>query len=205
MDQMGVPCTLVGIFRSVCKSKIASVVMTTIRLIHTTLVKIKYTIEICVEHYVLLLNYFRVNEFILRWIFIFAINWPWNLKIMTPFDRCRSDIICPETNIVKIAWICTEILHVLYFSSFNNGCHGNRPFSQNAQWCQLGITRILDVECPGMHNLQKKTLWVLSCKVNPLRCQTSMVEEIVSVSWHIDCEGRKSRSWNICPGHSTSL
>ena len=34
----------------------------------------KYTIEIFFEHDGLFLNYFSVNEFILRWIFIFAIN-----------------------------------------------------------------------------------------------------------------------------------
>ena len=56
--------------------------------------------------------------------------------------------------------MCRDMsLFVLFY--LNNGCHGNRLFSQNAQWCQLGITRILDVEGPGMHNLQKPIVGTL--------------------------------------------
>ena len=33
-----------------------------------------------------------------------------------------------------------------------------------------------------MHSLKKKTLWVLSCKVNPLRCQTSPACAIPCIS-----------------------
>ena len=52
-------------------------------------------------------------------------------------------------------------ISLLVISYFSNGCHGNRPFSKNPQWCQLGITRILDVEGPGMHNLQKPIVGTL--------------------------------------------
>ena len=32
---------------------------------------------------------------------------------------------------------------------------------QNAQWCQFGIIRIIDVEGPGMRNLQNPSMGTL--------------------------------------------
>ncbi len=81
---------------------------------HTTLVTIKTTIKTIVQHYGLFLYYFQCKCVFLRWIFIFAINWPWNFKVMTPFDRS-----CSKTYVQKpILWKPLE--YVPKYFTFSN-------------------------------------------------------------------------------------
>ena len=104
--------------------------------------------------------YFQCKCFFLLWIIIFAINWTRNLKVMTPFDRSCSKTYVQKLILWKLLAYVLRYLRFLFFD-FNNGCHENMTFSQNAQWCQLGMTRIIDMEGPGMHNMQKSIVGTL--------------------------------------------
>ena len=106
---------VIRIFRPVCKSKIfISYHDNHMFIWHATLVTIKTTIKVFVEHYGLFFNYFQCKCGVLRWIFIFAINWPWNFKVMTPFDRS-----CSKTYVQKpILWKSLE--YVPRYFTFSN-------------------------------------------------------------------------------------
>ena len=114
IGQIGLLRAIVRIFSPVCKSKIASVGTTIICLFDTTLVTIKTTLKTTVKHFGLFLNYFQCKWFFLRLIFIFAINWPWNFKVMTPFDRSRSKTYVQKS----ILWKSPE--YVPRYFTFSN-------------------------------------------------------------------------------------
>ena len=108
---------------------------------------------------------------------------------MPPLERYSSNTYVQKVIWRKIAWICAGILHFSYFSIFSNGCHETGHFLRMLNDASLASLGLLMWEVLGCI-LCKNPLWVLSCKVNPLRCQTSW--QFWARSYFYTRPGRKS-------------